>query len=80
MITNGMNLLGVQIYWQMLIKGLILVLALIVDVLESRKKKSGIPPASWAKLRLQNSETSCIIADRKTCRQVSAGRVILCIR
>ena len=38
MITNGMNLLGVQTYWQMLIKGLILVLALIVDVLESRKK------------------------------------------
>ena len=38
MITNGMNLLGVRTYWQMLIKGLILVLALIVDVLESRKK------------------------------------------
>ena len=38
MVPNGMNLLGVQTYWQMLIKGLILVLALIVDVLESRKK------------------------------------------
>ena len=31
MITNGMNLLGVQTYWQMLIKGLILVLALHTD-------------------------------------------------
>ena len=36
--------------------------------------------SQWAKLRLQNGRTSCIIADRKTCRQISAGRVILCIR
>ena len=37
-ISNGMTLLSVQSYWQMVIKGIVLILAVLIDVMRSRKK------------------------------------------
>lgn len=37
-ISNGMTLLSVQSYWQMVIKGLVLILAVLLDVIRSKKK------------------------------------------
>lgn len=37
-ISNGMTLLSVQSYWQMVIKGIVLILAVLLDVMRSRKR------------------------------------------
>lgn len=37
-IGNGMTLLSVQSYWQMVIKGIVLILAVLIDVMRSKKK------------------------------------------
>lgn len=39
-INNGMNLMEVSSYWQQVIKGLIIVIAVIIDILANRKKFS----------------------------------------
>ena len=39
-LSNALNLLGVDVYWQVLISGLILILAVVFDVVnEARKMK-----------------------------------------
>lgn len=37
-ISNGMTLLSVQSYWQMVIKGIVLILAVLIDVMRSKKR------------------------------------------
>lgn len=37
-IGNGMTLLSVQSYWQMVIKGIVLILAVLIDVMRSKKR------------------------------------------
>ena len=37
-INNGMDLLGVNAYWQQVVKGLIIVLAVLIDSRKQRKK------------------------------------------
>ena len=38
-LNNGLNLLGVSAYWQQIIKGLIIVVAVIIDMRKNAKKK-----------------------------------------
>ena len=38
-INNGLNLLGVNSFWQSVAKGLIIILAVYIDVLKNRKKR-----------------------------------------
>jgi predicted ABC-type sugar transport system permease subunit len=35
-VSNGLNLLGVQPYWQMIVKGMIVILAVLLDKLKRR--------------------------------------------
>ena len=35
---NALNLLGVDVYWQNLVTGLILIVAVVVDVVNERRK------------------------------------------
>ena len=35
-ISNGLNLLGVQPYWQMMVKGTIIILAVLMDRMKRR--------------------------------------------
>jgi ribose transport system permease protein len=37
-LANALNLLGVDVYWQNLITGLILIVAVVVDVVNERRK------------------------------------------
>jgi ribose transport system permease protein len=37
-LANALNLLGVDVYWQNLVTGLILIIAVVVDVLNERRK------------------------------------------
>ena len=37
-ISNGMTLLSVQSYWQMVIKGIVLILAVLIDAMRSKKR------------------------------------------
>ena len=37
-INNGMNLLYIDSYWQMVIKGIVLILAVLIDVMRSKKR------------------------------------------
>ena len=39
-ISNGMTLLSVQSYWQMVIKGVVLIIAVLIDVMRSKKRKA----------------------------------------
>lgn len=39
-LANALNLLGVDVYWQNLITGLILIVAVVVDVINERRKSS----------------------------------------
>lgn len=39
-LANALNLLGVDVYWQNLVTGLILIIAVVVDVLNERRKSS----------------------------------------
>jgi ribose transport system permease protein len=40
MLANALNLLGVGVYWQNLVTGLILIIAVVVDVINERRKSS----------------------------------------
>ena len=37
-LANSLNLLGVDVYWQNFVTGLILIIAVVVDVLNERRK------------------------------------------
>ena len=37
-ISNGMTLLSIQSYWQMVIKGIVLIIAVLIDVMRSKKR------------------------------------------
>ncbi len=37
-LANGLNLLGVDVYWQNLVTGLILILAVVFDVINEQRK------------------------------------------
>ena len=37
-VTNGMNLLNITSYWQQVVKGIIIVLAVIFDMYSKKKK------------------------------------------
>ena len=37
-LANSLNLLGVDVYWQNLVTGLILIVAVVIDVLNERRK------------------------------------------
>jgi ribose transport system permease protein len=37
-LANSLNLLGVDVYWQNLITGLILIVAVVIDVLNEKRK------------------------------------------
>jgi len=39
-LANSLNLLGVDVYWQNLFTGLILIIAVVVDVINERRKSS----------------------------------------
>ena len=39
-LNNGLNLLGVEFYWQYIAKGLVLGAALIIDILKNNKEFS----------------------------------------
>jgi ribose transport system permease protein len=39
-LANSLNLLGVDVYWQNLFTGLILIIAVVVDVVNERRKSS----------------------------------------
>lgn len=41
-LANALNLLGVDVYWQNLVTGLILIIAVVVDVVNERRKASQI--------------------------------------
>jgi ribose transport system permease protein len=41
-LANSLNLLGVDVYWQNLVTGLILIVAVVVDVLNERRKSRQI--------------------------------------
>ena len=38
-ISNGLNLLGVNSYWQLVVKGVIVLIAIYVDSLKNRKER-----------------------------------------
>ena len=38
-LNNGLNLLGVSAYWQQIIKGAIIVTAVVIDMRKNAKKK-----------------------------------------
>mgnify|MGYP002135933190 CR=1 FL=1 len=38
-LNNGLNLLGVSAYWQQIIKGFIIVTAVVIDMRKNAKKK-----------------------------------------
>lgn len=38
-VNNSLNMLGVDVYWQNLITGLILILAVITDVLAQKRRE-----------------------------------------
>lgn len=37
--NKGLNMLGVDPYWQQIVKGLIIVVAVLIDTLKRRKKR-----------------------------------------
>jgi ribose transport system permease protein len=39
-LANSLNLLGVDVYWQNLVTGLILIIAVVIDVLNEKRKAS----------------------------------------
>lgn len=38
-LNNGLNIIGVSAYWQQVIQGIVIVIAVLIDVLRNRKKK-----------------------------------------
>jgi ribose transport system permease protein len=41
MLANALNLLGVDVYWQNLVTGIVLILAVVFDVLSQRRRGGG---------------------------------------